>query len=346
MTSTIAITATKPSVAVFSSGRYVKKFLKPIEQVCAPLHFESTLSAENAHLAAGCQGINVFVNDDLSAPVLDILHQNDVKIVTLRCAGFDRLDIEHAKKLGLAVYRVPAYSPRSVAELALTHMMALSRNLQLVLPRIKTGNFSLEGLVGNEVTGRTIGVVGTGKIAQEFIKLVKPMAGRIIAYDIYENEDVKKSGVEYHDLAYVLQNSDVLSLHCPLTAENHHFIDRMTLRTMKKNAIIINTARGGLIDTGDLIEALETGRIAGAAVDVYENEAGLFFTNRSDLSIEDRMAKWDREMAHLSNLPNTIVSPHVAFLTGEALGNIAQTTLENLEHAFGNDGTKSSTMVF
>lgn len=342
----IALTATKPSVAVFSSGRYVKKFLKPLEKVCAPLHFDVPLTAESAHLTAGCQAVNVFVNDDLSAPVLDILHENNVKIVTLRCAGFDRLDIEHAKKLGLVVYRVPAYSPRSVAELALTHMMALSRNLQLVLPRIKTGNFSLEGLVGNEVTGRTIGVVGTGKIAQEFIKLVKPMAGRIIAYDIYESEDVKKMGVEYHTLGYVLKNSDVISLHCPLTEENHHFIEEYTLKTMKKNAIIINTARGGLIDTSDLIDALESGTIAGAAVDVYENESGLFFTNRSDLSIDDRIAQWDRNMARLSNLPNTIVSPHVAFLTGEALNNIAQTTLDNLEHAFANDGSKSSTMVF
>ncbi|AGE55951.1 D-lactate dehydrogenase [Acanthocystis turfacea Chlorella virus MO0605SPH] len=346
MTSTIALTANKPSVAVFSSGRYVKKFLAPLEKVCAPLHFDVPLTAESAHLSAGCKAVNVFVNDDLSAPVLDILHQNDVKIVTLRCAGFDRLDIEHAKKLGLVVYRVPAYSPRSVAELALTHMMALSRNLQLVLPRIKTGNYSLEGLVGNEVTGRTIGVVGTGKIAQEFIKLVTPMAGRIIAYDIYENEDVKKMGVEYHSLGYVLKNSDVLSLHCPLTEENHHFIEQYTLKTMKKNAVIINTARGGLIDTSDLIEALEAGTIAGAAVDVYENESGLFFTNRCDLSIDDRIAQWDHNMARLSNLPNTIVSPHVAFLTGEALNNIAQTTLENLEHAFIDDGSKSSTMVF
>ncbi|AGE49131.1 D-lactate dehydrogenase [Acanthocystis turfacea Chlorella virus Br0604L] len=346
MTPAMTLTATKPSVAVFSSGRYVKKFLAPLEKVCSPLHLDVPLTIESAHLSAGCTAVNVFVNDDLSAPVLDVLHENNVKIVTLRCAGFDRLDIEHAKKLGFVVYRVPAYSPRSVAELALTHMMALHRNLQLVLPRVKTGNFSLEGLVGSEATGKTIGVVGTGKIAQEFIKLVKPMAGRIIAYDIYENEDVKKMGVEYHDLAYVLHNSDVLSLHCPLTEENHHLIDRLTLRTMKSNAIIINTARGGLIDTSDLIEALETGLIAGAAVDVYENESGLFFTNRSDLSIDDRMSQWDRNMARLSNLPNTIVSPHVAFLTGEALNNIAQTTLENLEHAITNDGSKSNTMVF
>ena len=284
----LSVSVTKPSVAVFSSGRYVKKFLKPLESVCIPVHYDVPLSTDSAHLSAGCKAINVFVNDDLSAPVLDILYENDVKIVTLRCAGFDRLDINHAKKLGFSVFRVPAYSPRSVAELALTHMMALHRNLQLVLPRIKTGNYSLEGLVGSEVTGKTIGVIGTGKIAQEFIKLAKPMAGKIIAFDIYESEDVKNMGVEYKKLAHIIQQADVISLHCPLTEDTQHIIDKMSLRAMKKNAIIINTARGGLIDTDDLIDALESGRIAGAALDVYENESGLFFTNRSDLFIRQR----------------------------------------------------------
>ena len=342
----LSFPVTKPTVAVFSSGRYVKKFLKPLESVCTPLHYDVPLTIDSAHLSAGCKAINVFVNDDLSAPVLDILHENDVKIVTLRCAGFDRLDIEHAKKLGFSVFRVPAYSPRSVAELALTHMMALHRNLQLVLPRVKTGNYSLEGLVGSEVTGKTIGIVGTGKIAQEFIKLVKPMAGKIIAFDIYENEDVKNMGVEYKKLAHVLQESDVISLHCPLTEDTRHVIDRMSLRTMKKNAIILNTARGGLINTDDLIEALENGNIAGAALDVYENESGLFFTNRSDLSMDDRILQWDRNMARLASLPNTIISPHVAFLTGEALDNICKTTLDNLICAFDNDGSRCGNMVF
>ena len=342
----LSFPVTKPTVAVFSSGRYVKKFLKPLESVCTPLHYDVPLTIDSAHLSAGCKAINVFVNDDLSAPVLDILHENDVKIVTLRCAGFDRLDIEHAKKLGFSVFRVPAYSPRSVAELALTHMMALHRNLQLVLPRVKTGNYSLEGLVGSEVTGKTIGIVGTGKIAQEFIKLVKPMAGKIIAFDMYENEDVKNMGVEYKKLAHVLQESDVISLHCPLTEDTRHVIDRMSLRTMKKNAIILNTARGGLINTDDLIEALENGNIAGAALDVYENESGLFFTNRSDLSMDDRILQWDRNMARLASLPNTIISPHVAFLTGEALDNICKTTLDNLICAFDNDGSLCGNMVF
>jgi len=345
--SSIAMTTpivAKPSVAVFSAGKYVKKFLKPIENVCVPRYVDVPLSVETASMASGCRAVNVFVNDDLSAPVLDILRDNGVESITMRCAGFDRLDIEHAKTLGFQVYRVPAYSPRSVAELALTHMMALSRNFQLVLPRVKTGNYTMEGLVGREVSGKVIGVVGTGKIAQEFIKLVKPMASKIIAFDVYESEDVKNMGVEYHELSYVLQNSDVVSLHCPLLESTAEMIDRMTLRTMKKTAVIINTARGGLINTTDLIHALENGVIAGAAIDVYDNEAGLFFTNRSDLSIEERMENWDNNMARLVNLPNVIVSPHVAFLTNEALQNIADTTTSNLVCAFNNE--HSDTKLF
>lgn len=331
-------------VAVYSAGRYVKTFLKPISKVCDPTFIETSLSTETAHLATGCSAVNVFVNDDLSAPVLDKLKDVGVEIVTLRCAGFDRLDIEHAKKLGFRVFRVPAYSPRSVAELALTHVMALNRNLQLVLPRVKTGNYTLDGLVGNEVSGKVFGIVGTGKIAQEFIKLVKPMAARIIAYDVYETDEVKNLGVEYVELSSVIQNSDVISLHCPLNDDTYHMFDIMTMKTMKNNAIIVNTARGGLIDTDDLITALEKGYIAGAAVDVYENESNLFFTDRSSLSLEDRIANWDRKMSRLMNLPNVIVSPHVAFLTTEALQNIAETTADNLDNAFNYH--VSNTMVF
>ena len=182
------------------------------------------------------------------------------------------------------------------------------------------------------------------KIASPSAGRSASVAGKIIAFDIYENEDVKNMGVEYKKLAHVLQQADVISLHCPLTGDTQHIIDRMTLRTMKKNAIILNTARGGLIDTDDLIEALENGSIAGAALDVYENESGLFFTNRSDLSMDDRILHWDRNMVRLANLPNTIISPHVAFLTGEALDNICKTTLDNLICAFDNDDSVCGTV--
>jgi D-lactate dehydrogenase len=215
-------------------------------------------------------------------------------------------------------------------------MMALSRNMQLMIPRVNTGNYSLEGLVGSEVTGKVIGLIGTGKIAQEFAMLVKPMAAKILAYDPYPSPQAEALGVEYHDLSYVLKNSDVVSLHCPLTNDTMHTINRMTLRTMKKNCIIINTARGGLINTPDIIEALENGRIAGVAIDVYEGESELFFENRSDLSMEDRIERWDHNISRLIHLPNTIVSPHVAFLTKTALENIADTTVSNLSDSFSN----------
>jgi len=331
-------------VAVFSAGNYVKNFIKPIESICDPKYIETSLNETTAMLADQCDAVNVFVNDDLSAPVLDILKKCGVSSITLRCAGFDRLDIDHAKDLGFNVYRVPAYSPRSVAELALTHMMALSRNMQLIMPRVKTGNYTMEGLVGREITNKTIGIVGTGKIAQEFIKLVKPMAGRIIAYDVYENDIVKEMGVEYTSLDNVIQGADVLSLHCPLTKSTFHMINEDTLKTMKNTAIIINTARGGLIDTEALIDALENGTISGCAMDVYEHESGLFFTDRAVLPIEDRMKFWDKKFARLANLPNAIVSPHVAFLTKEALKNIADTTVENLTSAFS--GERNGNMVF
>ncbi|APC25528.1 D-lactate dehydrogenase [Only Syngen Nebraska virus 5] len=334
----------KPRVAVFSAGNYVKNFIKPIETICDPKYIESSLSETTAILADKCDAVNAFVNDDLSAPVLDILKICGVSTITLRCAGFDRLDIEHAKELGFNVYRVPAYSPRSVAELALTHMMALSRNMQLVMPRVKTGNYTMEGLVGREITDKTIGIVGTGKIAQEFIKLVKPMAGRIIAYDVYENDIVKDMGVEYTSLDNVIREADVLSLHCPLMKSTFHMINEDTLKTMKKTAIVVNTARGGLIDTEALIDALENGTISGCAMDVYEHESGLFFTDRAVLPIEDRMKFWDKKFARLANLPNAIVSPHVAFLTKEALKNIADTTVENLTSAFS--GERNGNMVF
>ena len=331
-------------VAVFSAGKYVKEFIKPIESICKPVYVDSCLDETTAQLAENCHAVNVFVNDDLSAPVLDVLKKCGVTTITLRCAGFDRLDIEYAKELGFTVYRVPAYSPRSVAELALTHMMTLSRNVQTILPRIKTGNYTVEGLVGREITGKTIGIVGTGKIAQEFIKLVKPMAGRIVAFDVYENDYVKSLGVEYKPLAEVVKEADVLSLHCPLMESTYHMINKETLSTMKNNAVIINTARGGLIDTEALIEALENGTIAGAAMDVYEHESGLFFTDRAVLAIGDRMKQWDKKFARLAHLPNAIVSPHVAFLTEEALQNIADTTTENLLASFA--GERNGNMVF
>lgn len=325
----------KPRVAIFSATRYVREFMRvPLERVCIPKFVEAPLTKETAHLAAGNDIVNAFVNDDLSAGVLDILDEIGVGAVTLRCAGFDRLDVEHAKQLGIRVLRVPAYSPRSVAELALSLAMALHRNFQRVIPRVKNGIFTLDGLEGRELTGSTVGIVGTGKIGVEFARLVRPMAGRILAYDVFESQEAKDLGVEYVSMDELLAESDLVSLHCPLMDSTRHVIRAETLAKMKHGAFIVNTARGGLVDTADLVDALEKGVVAGAALDVYEQEASLFFTDRSVLNNEQRMMQWDALFARLSNLPNVIVTPHVAFLTKEALGNIAETTANNVDAAF------------
>ena len=337
----LAITP-KPKVAVFSSSRYVREFMHgPLEKICCPTFFESTLCPRTAHLAAGHTIVNVFVNDDLSAPVLDILYEEGVETITMRCAGFDKLDAQRAKELGFRVLRVPAYSPRSVAELALTHTMALCRNLQRVLPRVKNGIYTLDGLVGRELSGSTIGLVGTGKIAREFAKLIAPMAGRIIAYDIFEAVEAKELGIEYVSMDELLAQSDVVSLHCPLMESTYHLVDETMLSKMKPTAFLVNTARGGLVDSLALIHALENGTISGAALDVYEHETALFFSDRSSLANQERMIHWDKKFARLANLPNVIVSPHVAFLTNQALDNIVDTTVENISAAFWKESSSN-----
>lgn len=337
----------QPRVAVFSASRYVRSFMRaPLERVSIPTFVEAPLSVETVHLAAGHDIVNAFVNDDLSAPVLDALVEAGVGAVTLRCAGFDRLDAEHAKKIGMRVLRVPAYSPRSVAELALSLAMALHRNFQRVLPRVKNGVFTLDGLEGRELTGSTVGIVGTGKIGVEFARLVKPMAGRILAYDVFENQDAKDLGVEYVSMDELLSSSDVVSLHCPLMESTRHVVNADALSKMKRDAFLINTARGGLVDTEDLVDAIERGVIGGAALDVYEQEAALFFTDRSLLSTEERIRHWDALFSRLSNLPNVIVTPHVAFLTREALANIADTTAENVKAAFWRERSNNDVVHF
>ena len=334
----------KPKIAVFSSSRYVRDFMRaPLEKVALPTFVDSPLCAETAVYAAGHTIVNAFVNDDLSAPVLDTLYELGVDTITLRCAGFDRLDADRAKELGLRVLRVPAYSPRSVAELALTHTMALHRNFQRVLPRVKIGVFTMDGLRGRELSGSTVGLVGTGKIALEFAKMIRPLAGRIVAYDVYQSDAARELGIEYVSMDELLAQSDVVSLHCPLMESTRHLIDEAALNKMKSRAFLINTARGGLVDTTALISALENGTISGAAFDVYEHETSLFFTDRASLSTEERIRSWDAGFARLSNLPNVIATPHVAFLTDEALTNIADATAANVEAAFwkepknGND---------
>jgi len=336
-------------VAVFSGSEYVIDFLKqPMEDAFTKVKFLlPRLSADTAPLAKGYDAVCLFVNDVADAAAIEILASGGVKCIAMRCAGFDRVDLAAAQKLGIRVVRVPAYSPRSVAEFALTLIMASARNLRSAERKVSVGNYSLNGLVGREVSFKTYGIVGTGNIGVELIKLLRGFDGRVLAYDIFESEDAKAAGAEYVDLETLLKESDVVSLHVPLLPSTHHIINVDRLRLMKQDAMLINVSRGGLIDTNALMNMLTHGmdglqhtggKLSAVAMDVYENEESLFFEDFTNMSIERRMLAWDSRFAALKTLPQVIVTPHIAFLTKEALDQIAITTVDNLTAvALGRD---------
>lgn len=321
-------------VAIFSAQPYVLEYLqRPLEAAIdrANLRFiEARLDKQTAELAHGCAAVCLFVNDACDGEVVEVLAKAGVKFITMRCAGFDKVDLGACAKHGIQVLRVPAYSPRTVAEHAFALAFTLARELHHQLPRVRVGNYTLNGIVGFELSRKTYGVVGTGNIGVELIRLLKCLDGRILAYDPYPSEEAKKLGVEFVSLEQLLQESDLVSLHCPLMPSTFHLINKERLDLMKPSAILINVSRGGLIDTNDLIAALEGNQLHGVAMDVYENEGNLFDQDFVELSSRDRMHAWDRRWAYLKSLPQVVVTPHSAFLTREALKNIADTTVENL----------------
>lgn len=281
-----------------------------------------------------------FVNDDSSRPVLEKLKEAGVKLIALRCAGFDRVDLAAAEELGIKVVRVPAYSPRSVAEHAFALLFSVARNLKAAQLRVAAGTYTLSGLVGTEVSRKTYGVVGTGKIGLEFMQLLQGLQGTILAYDIYESDQAKALGATYVSLEELLRRSDFISLHAPLMPSTRHTINEETLKLVKPSAILVNCSRGGLIDTKALLKALYEDRLGGFAADVYEGEDQLFFTDFQELSAATRMKHWNTEFIELKSLPQTLITPHIAFLTTEALGNISCTTRDNiLEFAEGKELT-------
>ena len=284
--------------------------------------FESRLSLETVSLAAGFEAVCAFVNDTLDRPVLEALVANGTKLVALRCAGFNHVDIPAAEELGLEVVRVPAYSPYAVAEHAAALLMCLNRKLHRAYARVREGNFALAGLVGFDLHGKTVGIVGTGKIGAVFASIMTGFGCRVLAYDAYP--DPKLTTVTYTDLDTLLAESDVVSLHVPLTEETLHLIDGDRIARMKPGAILLNTSRGGLVDASALVEGLKTGQVGGAGLDVYEREAGLFFEDCSQDVLQDDV------LARLLTFPNVIITGHQAFLTDTALANIATTTLENI----------------
>ncbi|WP_371731752.1 2-hydroxyacid dehydrogenase [Marinobacterium sp. xm-d-530] len=285
---------------------------------------EVHLNRKTAELAAGFDAVVVFVNDQLDESCLERLAELSVKTVALRCAGYNNVNLDAAKRLGLSVVRVPAYSPYAVAEHALTLLMTLNRHVHKAYNRVREGNFLLDGLVGRDIHRKTVGVVGTGNIGSVFCQIMRGFDCRLLAYDPNPSQDLIEQGVEYVELDSLLEQSDFISLHCPLTAQTHHLISERALALMKPKAMLINTSRGGLVDTKAVINALKQGGLSGLAIDVYEEEADLFFEDQSNRVIADD------DLMRLMTFPNVIVTGHQAFLTEEALTNIAQTTANNL----------------
>ncbi len=315
-------------VAVFDTHKFEQKAFSEQLKSFPSLEFkflEPRLTSQSVSLAVGCEAVCAFVNDKLDATTLAELKRLGIKAIALRSAGFNHVDLNAARELGLAVMRVPAYSPYSVAEHAVALLMTLNRKLHKALPRVRDLNFSLEGLVGFDLHGKTVGVIGTGRIGEAFARIMCGFGCRVLAYDKFPNEPLAEElKIQYVGLDELLSESDVISLHLPLTAETHHLIDAKAMSRLKSCAIIVNTGRGALIETHALINALKKQTIAGACLDVYEVEEGVFFNDLSESGIDDDL------LARLLTFPNVIMTSHQAFLTNEALHNIAEQTLQNL----------------
>lgn len=287
--------------------------------------YDTKLNINTAALAAGCEAVCVFVNDVLDAPVIDRLCELGVKLVALRCAGYNNVDLEHAFGR-LHVVHVPAYSPYAVAEHAIALLLTSIRRIHKAYNRTKDFNFSLSGLTGFDLHGKTVGVVGTGRIGRVFIDICRGFGMNVIAYDKFPAEN---SGIEYVSLGELFERSDIISLHCPLTEETHHLIDAAAIERLKKGAVIINTSRGALIDAEALLEGIKSRKVGAACLDVYEEESDVFFRDFSGHIMSDDV------LARLISMPNVIVTSHQAFLTEEALDNIAETTVNNIASFFG-----------
>lgn len=285
------------------------------------IYHETDISKKTVSLAQGCDAICAFVNSDLSAPVLEKLAEFDIKLVLLRCAGFNNIDLEKADELGITVLRVPGYSPEAVAEHAMTLALSVNRHVHKSYIKVRENNFSLVGLTGMNFYKKTAGIIGTGKIGAAMCRICRGFGMRVIAYDMYPNKDL--DFVEYMSLEDVLKQADLISLHCPLTDETYHMINSRTIEQMKDDVILVNTSRGALVNSEDLIHGIRAGKFFGVGLDVYEEEGDNVFENREDELLQHSIT------ARLLSFPNVIITSHQGFLTREALSAISQTTLQN-----------------
>ncbi len=314
-------------VAFFSTKSYDKQSFDPLlpDHSHEITYFEPKLDSNTVALAKGSDAICTFVNDTLDERILNILNEMGVKNIVLRCAGYNQVDLQKAAELGFIICRVPAYSPEAVAEHALALLMTLSRKTHKAYNRVRDNNYSIEGLTGFNIKGKTAGVIGTGAIGNAFCKIMLGIGCEVLAYDIEENKELKKLGITYMPLDELLTQSDIISLHCPLNSDTFHLINKQRLAQMKDNVVLINTSRGALIESKAVIQALKTKKVGNLGIDVYEQEEDLFFQNRSEEILQDE------DIARLMTFPNVLITGHQAFLTNEALAQISEITLKNLD---------------
>ncbi|CCN81604.1 D-lactate dehydrogenase [Vibrio nigripulchritudo SFn27] len=324
-------------IAFFSSKSYDERsFNQENERYSYQFEFHDfRLTEQTARLASGCDAVCAFVNDDLSAPVLQQLADTGVKVVAMRCAGFDRVDLQTAEALGLKVVRVPAYSPESIAEHAVGMMLCLNRRYHKAYQRTRDANFSLEGLVGFNFHGKTAGIVGSGKIGLATMRILKGLGMEILCYDPYQNPAAIDLGVKYTELEEVYKHADVISLHCPSTPENRNMLNAGAFSKMKDGVMIVNTSRGDLLDSAAAIEALKSGKIGSLGLDVYDNEKELFFQDKSNDVIVDDVFR------RLSACHNVIFTGHQAFLTDDALRSIASVTLQSVSDVLNTGSSQN-----
>jgi len=320
-------------VAVYDTKPYDRDSLLPAARG-NPIEWrflDFRLGPESASAARGAQAVCVFVNDRVDRPSLELLAAEGIRLVTLRCAGFNNVDLDAARALGIRVTRVPGYSPYAVAEHAVALLLTLNRKIHRSFNRVRELNFSLSGLEGSDLHGKTAGIVGTGRIGRIAAQILRGFGMRVLAYDPHPDPAwAEQTGVELGPLELLLAESDVLSLHVPLTPETHHLIRAETLARMKRGAFLINVSRGALVDTGALVDSLKECHLGGVGLDVYEEEEGIFFEDLSGTILQDD------ELARLLTFPNVLITAHQAFLTREALSDIARTTVTNLAaHAAG-----------
>lgn len=313
-------------VAVFSTKSYDRTFLEAanVDHKHDLVFFEPRLNLETSVLTAGFPAACVFVNDGLDAKTLFAIAQNGIRLLALRSAGFNHVDLAAARDLDLTLLRVPAYSPYAVAEHAVAMILSLNRKIHRAYNRVREGNFALDGLLGFDLHGKTVGIVGTGKIGALTAKILHGFGCRLLGYDVSQNPDCQALGMEYVSLPELLGASDIVSLHCPLIPETYHLINTETVEQMKQGTILINTSRGQLINTKAVTKGLKSGKIGYLGLDVYEQETDLFFEDLSNEVIQDDVFQ------RLLTFPNVLITGHQAFFTEEALKNIAETTIANL----------------